>query len=858
MEPLCRFQRKCRDSMDLFSSTYERKGKSHPSCLYRVFAGSWTILKIFAFAAVVIFPAAVSGYTKDQVRIGVLAKRGKEQCLIQWGPTAGYLSETVPLSGSGAFENGTQKTFVIVPLAFHEVFSAVEKRTIDFILANPAIYVEMESRFGTNRIATRRERSFLPVSPTSGKHKADGLPGLSVPGNLSHGFAVFGGVIFTRKDHPEIRRLQDIKAKKFMAVDETSFGGWLAGWRRLDDEGIVPEKDFAGLAFGGTHDAVVYAVSEGIADAGTVRTGVLEQMAAEGRIRMADFRVFGYPGNGREPETRKSQAGMQPEKNTTAFPFVRSTRLYPEWPLAALSHTPANLSEKVLTALLSMPGDHPGDMEKTAYPGKKEQVSTKPGNESGWTIPLNYQSVHECLKQLRVGPYENLGKVRFSDVLQNYWKIISAFLVLFFLVTLFAGLVFRLNRRLNLSHIQLKEEMEEKKQAEKELKAARDELEQRVFARTRELSFSERKYRRIFESSMDMILIVDTHGKVLDMNPKGRAMLLLENTAFSEEQMDFSGLFARPGDAQAIFRKLDEEGMVMNLEVDMKRQDNTFFRALISGTNDPGPSEKESIIQFLVKDVEDLKRLETRMAQADKLASIGQLSAGIAHEINNPLGIILGYAQLLLRKSDLGPQEKEDMKTIEKHVRNCKLIIEDLLNFSRSSKPDTPKKPADIHALLDEVIHFVRHHPGGDRVRITRQYGKDIPHPVLDGKKIRQVFINLVMNARHAVGEDGEIGIHTGFAQKDGLVEVVVQDNGYGIMQENINRIFDPFFTTKSTGEGTGLGLSVSYGIIREHGGEITVESREGKGAVFRVFLPVSRKNDEKTCRDEKSFAPAD
>jgi two-component system, NtrC family, sensor kinase len=233
---------------------------------------------------------------------------------------------------------------------------------------------------------------------------------------------------------------------------------------------------------------------------------------------------------------------------------------------------------------------------------------------------------------------------------------------------------------------------------------------------------------------------------------------------------------------------------------------------------------------------EALARSEKQMAQADRLASIGQLSAGIAHEINNPLGIILGYTQLLKREENEGSQRHTDLKTIEKHVRNCQSIVSDLLNFARSSP--TRKKRVHIHDTIDEVVNFIRHHSKKDDVVIDRHYDPRVPFLMVDEEKIRQVLINLVMNALHAVGKSGTITISTRFDWRHRQFAICVADTGYGIEQKNLTRIFDPFFTTKPTGEGTGLGLSVSYGIVKNHGGDILVESAPGKGSRFTLLLP--------------------
>jgi len=229
---------------------------------------------------------------------------------------------------------------------------------------------------------------------------------------------------------------------------------------------------------------------------------------------------------------------------------------------------------------------------------------------------------------------------------------------------------------------------------------------------------------------------------------------------------------------------------------------------------------------------------EKQMAHADRLASIGQLSAGIAHEINNPLGIIQGYTQLLLRNEPEGTQKHEDLTTILKHAKNCKAIVEDLLNFARRSKPTA--EVVDIHEVIDDALIFLEHRSKTPAVEINKQYQADIPSLRIDEKKIKQVLINLVMNAKHAVGEKGRIAIHTEYAPDAQQVLIRIKDSGYGIESKHLKRIFDPFFTTKPTGEGTGLGLAVSYGIVKSHGGDIEVDSTPGSGTEFRVLLPAN------------------
>ncbi len=239
-----------------------------------------------------------------------------------------------------------------------------------------------------------------------------------------------------------------------------------------------------------------------------------------------------------------------------------------------------------------------------------------------------------------------------------------------------------------------------------------------------------------------------------------------------------------------------------------------------------------------VRSIGGLHDMERQLQQADKLASIGQLASGIAHEINNPLSLILGYTQLLLRDEHESSERLEDLRIIEKHARACKTIVRDLLSFARGAPSN--KGSGHLHACIQEILGVVRHQFELDGVRIETALDEAMPTMTLDESKIKQVFMNLMMNAKQAIKDKGIIRVITRFDSQAAVGIFEVQDTGCGIASEHLPRIFDPFFTTKGTGEGTGLGLSVSYGIVKDHGGEISVRSEPGKGSTFTVALPVA------------------
>ncbi|MEK7246575.1 MAG: phosphate/phosphite/phosphonate ABC transporter substrate-binding protein, partial [Pseudomonadota bacterium] len=274
-------------------------------------------IAVFALAALIAAPLAWSDQ-RTPVKIGVLAFRGGEDALKRWSPTADYLSAAIPST-----------RFEVVPLTPDDLNAAVETGALGFVLTNTGNYVDLEARHGISRIVTLR-------MPTGSE---------------------FGAVIFTRAGRADIKTLDDLKGKSFMAVQPEGFGGLQMAWRELKAHGLDPFKDFKALKYSGfPQDNVAFAVLTGEVDAGTFRTETLETMAAEGKIRLRDFQVLNplsHPG----------------------FPFLVSTRLYPEWPFAKLKNTPPDLAQALAIALLQMPENAP---------------AAQTGGYRGWTVPLDY------------------------------------------------------------------------------------------------------------------------------------------------------------------------------------------------------------------------------------------------------------------------------------------------------------------------------------------------------------------------------------------------------------------------------------------------------------------------------------
>ncbi|MCL2340495.1 MAG: ATP-binding protein [Proteobacteria bacterium] len=249
------------------------------------------------------------------------------------------------------------------------------------------------------------------------------------------------------------------------------------------------------------------------------------------------------------------------------------------------------------------------------------------------------------------------------------------------------------------------------------------------------------------------------------------------------------------------------------------------------------------------RDISMLKKIQEQLIQSQKMEDLGRLAGGVAHEINTPLGIILGYTQLLM--DDTMDQEfLENLQVVEKQTKICRKIVSDLLGFSRHAQ--SVREAVDLNESLHEVVHLVKHAFSLKGIDIVQQLGETLPLLAGNKERLKQVWLNLLNNGADAIGRDGSIVVRSR-QEPDGQIEVSVADTGPGIPPEHLNKIFDPFFTTKQVGKGTGLGLSVSFGIIKEHGGAISVQSpvpaeylsdavapsgSSGPGAVFVIKLP--------------------
>ena len=343
-------------------------------------------------------------------------------------------------------------------------------------------------------------------------------------------------------------------------------------------------------------------------------------------------------------------------------------------------------------------------------------------------------------------------------------------------------------------------------------------IEKKVVQRTEDLKKSEEKYRSLVESAEDFIFTVDLGGVFQSMNS-----FTANFFGGSPEEFLNKGLSSLFPDTVAE-KQLKLVGVVYKLgksvrdEFELKTGEHEIW---ISANFMPLKDEKGEVISVLciARDITENKNLERQLINTEKLASLGTLAAGVAHEVNNPLSVMLGFCDILIRKTDKGTQEFEDLQTIERQGLHCKQVVENLLSFARLGEGDS--EYAELTQCLKEIIKVVKHTLDMNDIELVMEFAENIPLIKGNSRQLQQVFLNLTNNAVAAMRGGGTLTIRTYFERHSCKAVVQFQDDGIGIRQEDLDHIFEPFFTTKPEGEGTGLGLFVSYGIIGRYGGSI-------------------------------------
>ena len=348
--------------------------------------------------------------------------------------------------------------------------------------------------------------------------------------------------------------------------------------------------------------------------------------------------------------------------------------------------------------------------------------------------------------------------------------------------------------------------------------------------------------RRLVDSFPDLILVVDTNLRYTFVSPRCTEVLGYELSETAN--MEFGGR-THAEDLPVllgIFRDVVAGRQTYaSLEVRVRHKLGEWRRIRFNFSPLADETGKVEGVVFSGRDVTELKRLEEQLIQAEKLAAMGQMLAGVAHELNNPLTAILGVTEMLRERENLEETTRRQLELTHRQARRAARIVQNLLEFSRPASPQ--KKPLDLNSIVDRTLQLHEHSLRRSNVEVDIRPAPDLPGVIGDANQLIQVFLNLVTNAEQAIREVRDSGrIQIRFADLGARVSVTFQDDGVGIRPESIPRLFDPFYTTKRPGGGTGLGLSICLSIVREHGGTIEASPLPAGGSAFTVYFPSTGK----------------
>lgn len=361
--------------------------------------------------------------------------------------------------------------------------------------------------------------------------------------------------------------------------------------------------------------------------------------------------------------------------------------------------------------------------------------------------------------------------------------------------------------------------------------AARRELEQ-------EITVSGQKYRALFDSASDAIFLVDLETlEIAEANESACRLVQYPGANQAHRSfLDFCPILRCDGTSLLEHKRAFDAVFCPSNDFHMARSNGESV--LCEGSVNLVQDNQRSVLQINVREITERKRLEQQLRQAEKLSALGQLTAGVAHELNNPLAVVMGYAQLLTRKNGAEtPAKNELIKILHESERAAK-IVRNLLTFARPREPQM--MPVDINYL---VLTFLETHEADlleNGITLVKRLAPNLPKTMADPHQIEQVLTNLFVNAVQAMAaSEGSRRLEFMTENCGKFLRLTVADSGPGIPPEIVGKIFDPFFTTKPPGQGTGLGLSISHSVVEEHGGRVWVESERGKGAKFMIELPL-------------------
>jgi two-component system NtrC family sensor kinase len=358
-----------------------------------------------------------------------------------------------------------------------------------------------------------------------------------------------------------------------------------------------------------------------------------------------------------------------------------------------------------------------------------------------------------------------------------------------------------------------------------------------------EVNRAKSEWESTFKAVRDIIVVLDRQLCILRVNQAAVEFCGLGESEILGKR--YCDLFCTSKDrcAECNYKEALATGETSNIQRRLKdgRVMEIFVYPAVQENNNPGAV-------IYIKDISERLKMQVQLLQTARLAALGEMAAGVAHELNTPLAVIIGDAELLLRTVPEDDQRYKILQDIKTCGLRCKRIVRGLLTFSRQEQ--YVFQPVNLNAVVDEAVKLVSYHIETENIELHLEQDEQLPVVEGNSQQLEQVVVNLLLNARQSFDADDDrqhrITVRTGFNKDRNQAFIKVSDNGRGIPQKILTKIFDPFFTSKGVGKGTGLGLSVSLGIVQKHGGTIAVESERGKGSIFKVYLPPARINGDK------------
>ena len=701
--------------------------------------------RLLAFGAVWLWLAVAPAWAGGApLRFGVLAFRPQPQALAQWQPLVDHLAKAL------------DQPMELKAFDYPGLDAAVRAHEVDIVLTNPGHFIALRHAFGLS-------------APLATVIIQDG----------DRQFTSFGGVIFTRAGRADINTLADLRHRRIAAAAADSLGGYQMQAFEMAEAGVPLPEPGDLVSVGMPHDRALEAVLAGGADVGFMRTGVFEALAREGKSAFSQVKILH-------------------RQDLPGFPFVSSTRLYPEWPVVVLPKVHDQVAKRLAVALLSLRPDSP---------------AARAAGIGGFNVPADYGGVEEVLRRLRLPPYAGVPDFSVADLVKKYRGWLAA-MALLTLALAGAGLALAVqNRRIRHNRRRLKEVIWATDAGTWEWNARTDTL-------------------RVNERWAGMLGFT-----AAELGPLGAGLprAVLGRLVHPEDRPLYEGaweacLQGRAETLELEVRKLHKGGQWLWILIRGRVVERTLDGAVarLSGTH-------QDVTPRRVADAEH-QSLEAMLHQSQKLESLGSLAGGVAHDINNVLAAILSLASAHRHALDAAQPLAQALDVIASACIRGREVVRSLLCFAR--KDLATVGPVQLNEVVRDLVQLL----GSTtlkRVALTTRLQEPLPMLKGDASALSHALMNLCVNAVDAMAGGGELTLTTSAPLGGGLV-LSVRDTGHGMGPEVVKRAVEPFFTTKPRGQGTGLGLPMVFGTMKAHGGTLELHSEPGAGTEVVLTFPAS------------------